>query len=269
MANSVNGFVMHGARTAMEEGLQHIEEHIKTIEQSVTDNTGLAFDLAKNLIETTCQRILKDRNISFDPQDDVPQLLNAVMNSVPLLPPSASSSVEVRRSLARTLGGLRAAVQGVCELRNECGFASHGSDAPRPKMETVQAILAAEAADAIIGFLYSVHQQDHAGRAKRKLRYGDNAEFNDYVDGLHEPVRILNEEFSPSKVLFELAPEPYRFYLAEYPPESETEDEAEPEAEVPVPVADGQSIPVAVLTDAAATDVATVEQAGASEVAND
>jgi hypothetical protein len=29
-------------------------------------------------------------------------------------------------------------------------------------------------------------------------------------------VRIFDEEFEPSRVLFELAPEPYRLYLSEF-----------------------------------------------------
>ena len=28
-------------------------------------------------------------------------------------------------------GGLSTAIQGICELRNQCGFASHGSGTPR------------------------------------------------------------------------------------------------------------------------------------------
>jgi hypothetical protein len=220
MAEGATSFVMHGARTAIASGLIHIEEQVKGIELAVADNPGLAFDLAKTVIESTCRTILTERNIIFDENDDLPQLFKVVTTNLPFLPSSASGSVEVRKSLGRVLGGLRAAVQGVCELRNACGFASHGSDSPRPGMEAVQAILAAETADAVVGFLYRVHQQDRIARTTLRLRYVDNAEFNDYVDGLHEPVRVFDEEFQPSRVLFELAPEPYRLYLADYVPES-------------------------------------------------
>ncbi|MDT9120715.1 abortive infection family protein, partial [Escherichia coli] len=48
------------------------------------------------------------------------------------LPPSASGEAATRDSLKRTLGGLSTAIQGICELRNQCGFASHGSDKARP-----------------------------------------------------------------------------------------------------------------------------------------
>ena len=54
-------FVMHGARDAMEGGLAHIEEHVKGIEQAVAENPGLAFDLAKTLVESTCRTVLRER----------------------------------------------------------------------------------------------------------------------------------------------------------------------------------------------------------------
>jgi hypothetical protein len=40
--------------------------------------------------------------------------------------------------------------------------------------------------------------------------------FNESVDEAHDIVRIFDEEFLPSRVLFELAPEPYRVYLADF-----------------------------------------------------
>jgi hypothetical protein len=52
-----------------------------------------------------------------------------------------------------------------------------------------------------------------------RLKYEDNGEFNSYVDEAHSLVRIFEEDFDPSRILFELAPEAYRLYLAEYAPE--------------------------------------------------
>ena len=135
-------------------------------------------------------------------------------------------------------------------------------------METVQAMLAAETADAIVGFLYRVHRQDHIARTMPTLRYADNAGFNEYVDNLHEAVRIFNEEFPPSRILFELAPEPYRLYLAEYPPESEVGDEAPSQAEATETTANEQGVPVAALADVPVIDATTTAEPGANEVAN-
>ena len=67
-------FVMYGAREAMRGGLSHIEEQVKAIEQAVTENPGLALDLARTLIESTCKTILRERAISFASDDDLPKL---------------------------------------------------------------------------------------------------------------------------------------------------------------------------------------------------
>jgi len=67
-------FTMHGARAAMAAGLQHIEEQVRGIEQAVTENPALAFDLARTLIESVCRTILTEREIPFEPGDDLPRL---------------------------------------------------------------------------------------------------------------------------------------------------------------------------------------------------
>ncbi len=213
---ATGAFVMHGARSAISAGLSHIEEQVSGIELAVVDNPGLAFDLAKTVIESACKTILAERNVAFGSADDLPKLFKVVTSWLPFLPVSASGEGDIRKSLAQTLNGLHTAVQGVCELRNACGFASHGADGPRPAMETVQALLAAGTADAIVGFLYRVHRQDRALADSKAPNYQENTEFNQYTDDTHKRVQIFEEYFDPSRILFELAPEAYRLYLAEY-----------------------------------------------------
>jgi hypothetical protein len=136
-------------------------------------------------------------------------LFKVVTTHLPFLPSAASAETEARKSLKKTLGGLQTAVLGICELRNSYGFASHGAAAGRPAMDAVQAFMVAQSADAIIGFLHRVHRQGPtATRTSRRLEYEDNPEFNGYVDDAHESVRIFDEEFAPSRVLF--------VYLTEY-----------------------------------------------------
>jgi hypothetical protein len=161
------GFVMQGAREALSAGLTHIDEQVRSIEQAVVENPALAFDLARTLIETVCRTILTDRKIAHAEDDDLPKLFRAVSTRLPFLPPTASDAAATRDSLRRTLGGLSTALQGVCELRNQCGFASHGSGEPRPVLKSVQALMAAEAADTIVGFLHRVHRKIARCRLRR------------------------------------------------------------------------------------------------------
>ena len=209
-------FVMRGARDAMEGGFTQIEEQVKAIEQAVVENPGLAFDLAKTLIESTCQRVLRERSVDYSQTDDLPQLFRSATQHLPFLPPNASDADKVRKSLQRTLTGLSTAIYGICELRNECGFASHGSAGERPIMESVQALLAAEAADAIMGFLHRVHRQDRVSPPTSKADFDDNFAFNEGLDETFGPFRIYDVEFRPSEVLFMLEPESYRIYLADF-----------------------------------------------------
>ncbi|MCW5933896.1 MAG: abortive infection family protein [Fimbriimonadia bacterium] len=213
-------FVMHGSRDALAAGLTHIEEQVWSIEQAVVENPALAFDLARTLVEAVCRTILSERKIAYSESDDLPKLFKTVGENLPFLPPTASGDAEVRKSLARTLNGLSTAIQGICELRNQCGFASHGSDQTRPAMEYVQALMAAEAADTIVGFLHRVHRQDRTPPSPRVL-YDTNQAFNSSVDKAHGPIRILALEFSASEVLYQMEPESYRIYAAEFVEEAE------------------------------------------------
>ncbi|MBI1849039.1 MAG: abortive infection family protein [Planctomycetes bacterium] len=209
-------FVMHGARDAIAGGLVHVEEQVKSIEQAVIEHPGLAFDLAKTLVESVCRAVLGERNIAFNEDDDLPKLFKTASQHLPFLPPTASGESGVRDSLKRTLGGLSAAIAGICELRNQCGFASHGAGSSRPTMELAQALLAAEAADTIVGFLHRVHRNDRTKSPSPPAVYDDNPEFNESVDEAHGVIRIYEVEFRASEVLFHLEPESYRVYLAEF-----------------------------------------------------
>lgn len=212
-------FVMYGAREAMGEGMAHMEAQVLGIERAVMENPGLAFDLAKTVVEGACKTILNERKIPFDSDDGLPNLFKAVTTSLPLLPLGASNEAEARRSLVQTLSGLHSALQGVCELRNAYGFASHGSGEARPSMESVQALLAAQAADAIVGFLHRVHLQDRPVPLALRITYDGHEEFNAYVDEAHEVVRIFDLEYRRSEVLYSVDNEAYRDLLAGFEPE--------------------------------------------------
>jgi len=215
----ITDFVMYGARTAMADGLSHIEEQVKGIERAVVENPALAFDLAKTVVESACRTILSERKIEFGTHDDLPQLFKIVANNLPLLPVSASAEVEARRSLAQTLNGLHTALHGVCELRNAYGFAAHGKEWQRPAMESAQAVLAAQAADVIVGFLYRVHRQERNVEHSGQLEYVDNEAFNSHVDDANEQVQIFDLTYRPSEVLFAVDQNAYRDLLTSFEPD--------------------------------------------------
>ena len=81
-------------------------------------------------------------------------------------------------------------------------------------MESAQALLAAQTADAIVGFLHRVHRQDRAQLPGILLEYGHNPKLNEYIDEANEPVRIFQLDYRPSEVLFSVDEEGYRAALA-------------------------------------------------------
>lgn len=221
-------FVMYSARAAIAGGLLHIEEQVKALELSVTDNTGLTFDLAKTLVEGACKTIITERGSTFANEDDLPKLFKAARLAVPFLPVAIATDAGARKSLEQTLSGLSTALQGVCELRNAFGFASHGTDGKRPMVEGVQALLAAQAADAIIGFLYRVHQSDLTRPVVPSFELSDNPDFNDWIDDQNDPVRIFAlPPYRPSEVLFNVDEQAYRDLLADYDADEASADSPE------------------------------------------
>ena len=59
-------FVMQGARDEVACGLVHIEQQDHARELAVAENPGLAFDLAKTLVESVCRAVLRERSIAYD-----------------------------------------------------------------------------------------------------------------------------------------------------------------------------------------------------------
>ena len=214
-ANPTCPFVMHGARDAMTGWLPHIKEQVSAIEQAVAEQSPLAFDFAKTLVESILRATLDEHSVGYSHNDDLPRLNKLVTQNLPLLPPGASRATGVRESLRKTTGGLASTVQGIAELRNACGLASHGSGEPRPKLEVAQTLVAVQAADAIVGFLYRVRKDGQ--RLTRPLDFDANEDFNTYLDEAWGPTLIVGDaRFRPSEVLFQMEPDTYRIHRAEF-----------------------------------------------------
>jgi hypothetical protein len=209
-------FVMIGAREVLLTGAAHLERQVVALESAASSNPGLAFDLAKTLLESACKTVLSQCACKYENGWDLPKLLKETLNQIQLVPHELDAEAKVADSLRKTAGGLQTTIQGICELRNTHGFASHGKDPAFQDLESVQALLVARAVDAIVSFMFRAHQGYQRQKTQAKLTYADHPEFNEFVDDSNAPVQIFSEEFAPSRVLFEMAPEPYRVYLTEF-----------------------------------------------------
>lgn len=210
MAESLERIELASTRAAMLKGVPFIDKQVQALEEAVNSNAGYAFDLAKTLVESVCKAILKERNIAFSEKDDMPKLFKQVVGEVPLVPKGAIKNSEVELSIKKTVNGLSTALLGVCELRNKCGFASHGSGDLRPEMDRAQALLAAQTADTIIGFLFEAHMSDQINKESKEILYNKEEALNDWIDNQVEPIDILGCRFLPSEIVFMLDKAAYK-----------------------------------------------------------
>ncbi|CAJ9640312.1 Uncharacterised protein [Burkholderia pseudomallei] len=211
-------FQMVGARAAIAEGpvAEVIEQQINAIESTLESVPDFAFDLSKTLVESVCKTVLADIGQPADPNWDAPKLLRETTNRLSLLPRNHPDPQKARESVEKTIRGLLQTIQGLCELRNNYGMASHGRDNFTARLDLRQATLAAQAADTIVSFLYRIHR-DALGQAPgARVYYEDHADFNEAFDRDYGVIRLGELELLPSRVLFHADREAYKTALNEF-----------------------------------------------------
>ena len=211
-------FRMVGARTAVLDGpnVEAIEQQIHTIESTLESVPDLAFDLSKTLVESVCKTVLADIGQPADPKWNAQKLLKETTNFLALLPRNHPASAKGRGSVKRTIQGLLQTIQGLCELRNSYGMASHGRDDFSPRLGLRQATLAAQAADTIVSFLYRIHRDALMQNPGARIYYEDHADFNEAFDNNNETIRVSDLGLRPSEVLFKGDPEAYKAALNDH-----------------------------------------------------
>ncbi|MCD6344319.1 MAG: abortive infection family protein, partial [Anaerolineae bacterium] len=184
---------------------------------AVTEASPTAFDLSKALVESTIKTILTDRGVVYGTWD-FPKLFKEVLKVLELCPDDYEDHRKATEGLKRILRGLQQVVQGMSELRNIGGFASHGPDGYYRSLDLVHAQLSARAADAIVHFLYSIHRQYPLDLDNARLHYEDYNHFNDYLDDVEGDIEIAGMMYKASWLLFvsDLEHQAYRETLIGY-----------------------------------------------------
>ncbi len=211
-------FQMVGARAAVLDGpiAEAIEQQIHAIENALASVPDFAFDLSKTLVESVCKTVLADIGQPPDPNWDAPKLLKETTNRLALLPRDHPDPAKARDSVEKTIRGLLQTIQGLCELRNGYGMASHGRDGFSARLDLRQATLAAQAADTIVSFLYRIHRDALMQSPGVRVYYEDHAAFNEAFDRDNETIRLGAVELLPSRVLFHGDREAYKAALNEF-----------------------------------------------------
>ena len=211
-------FQMAGTRAAVLDGpvAEVFKQHIYAVEDALANEPDFVFDLSKTLVESVCKTVLVDIGHPADGNWSLPRLLRETTDRLDLLPRNHPQPSKARDTLKRTVGGLQQTIHGLCELRNEYGMASHGRDVYSAKLDVRHAILAAQAADTIVSFLYRVHNDARRQTPRARVYYEDHAVFNDTFDRDNEPIQLGGVELLPSRVLFHGDREAYKSALIEY-----------------------------------------------------
>lgn len=232
-------FQMVGARANILDGpiVEVIDQQVRALEDAIERVPDFAFDLAKTLVESVCKTILEDIGRPADPNWDAPKIMRETITYLSMLPRGHPNAAKARESITKTLNGLHTTVQGLCELRNDYGLASHGRDGFSARLDLRQATLAAQAADTIVSFLYRIHRDALMQTPGARVYYEDHADFNEAFDRDNETIRLGNLELLPSRVLFHADREAYKAALNDHLAERDgTENGDGP----PAPGDDGQ-----------------------------
>jgi hypothetical protein len=219
MADATGGqFRMVGVRAALADGpiAEAIEQQINAIESTMESVPDFAFDLSKTLVESVCKTVLADIGQPADPNWDAPRLLRETTNRLSLLPRNHQDTQRARESVEKTIRGLLQTIQGLCELRNNFGMASHGRDSYTSRLDLRQATLAAQSADTIVSFLYRIHRDALLQAPGARVYYEDHMDFNEIFDRDYEVVKFGELELLPSRVLFHTDREAYKTSLNEF-----------------------------------------------------
>jgi hypothetical protein len=132
---------------------EYVNGKINIMNDTVHKDTDLAIGTAKELLETTCKSILKQKTIAVDSNWTLPQLLKVTTSALDFTPKEAANPENAERSIKQILGGISSIVHGVSELRNSYGT-GHGKEADFKALEVKYAkLLVAVVSEIVILYL--------------------------------------------------------------------------------------------------------------------
>jgi hypothetical protein len=134
---------------------EYVSNKIKIMTDALNKDTDLAIGTAKEVIETTCISILKQKKIVIDTNWSLSRLIKETSGNVDFTPKTDDAD-KAKKSVSQILGGISSIVQGVSELRNTHGT-GHGKESDFKGLETKYAKLLVGVVSEIIIFYLSVN----------------------------------------------------------------------------------------------------------------
>jgi Abortive infection C-terminus len=142
----------------------HLREQIERMREAADNDPALAIGTAKELVETVCKTILRERSISTSSSPDIPELIKATREVLSLMPDQIPANAKAADTIRRLLSNLGTIAQNLAEIRRDYGT-GHGRDGRAKGLEPRHARLAVNSAVALVTFLIETHQIRNAAHA--------------------------------------------------------------------------------------------------------
>ena len=139
----------------------YVLRQITRMEAAVENDPSLAIGTAKELVETVCKTILKERNIKLTGNKSLPKLVKETAKELKLTPSDIADDAKASDSIKRLLSNLATITNGVAELRNSYGT-GHGKEAKSRGLTSRHAKLAVGSASTLAIFLVETHNEQSA-----------------------------------------------------------------------------------------------------------
>jgi len=136
----------------------YILKQITRMESAIENDPGLAIGTAKELVETVCKTILKERKNKIQGSPDLPKLVKQTVKELQLTPLDIQDEAKAADSIKRLLSNLATITNGIAELRNNYGT-GHGKMANTKGLGSRHAKLAVGAASTLAIFLVETHNE--------------------------------------------------------------------------------------------------------------
>jgi len=185
---------------------------IDAIEANVETHPQIGLGLARELLQSCCNAVERERGDPIDHAASLPQRAKKLIDRVVLGFDGHPGQQAIRVHLTALAGSLNGAVRALSELSNVPGL-RHGGDPQWAGATRRHAVLLAGAVDTLSAFLFDCHRADGLGNVTTQVAYAAEPKFNETLDE-QWPIEIAEYRFNASEVLFTLDRDAYLAELA-------------------------------------------------------
>lgn len=183
------------------------QRDIDAIEANVEAHPHIGLGLARELLQSCCNVVERERGDQIDHDVSLPQRAKKLIDRVVLGFDGHPDQEAIRVHLVALAGSLNGAVRALSQLSNVPGL-RHGGDPQWTGAARRHAVLLAGAIDTLSAFLFECHRTDGLGGATTQITYDAEPKFNEALDE-QWPIEIAEYRFNASEVLFALDREAY------------------------------------------------------------